>query len=200
ETARQLSANMQVVEESTRALRYLTALDMVARDSAKLKMQDPAVPREELEASRKQWLESTFANVPQGEEARLAAYMVRRGYMPDTGAEDLLKPKAAKGTGGIVAEADERSVHYSKERPEDTAKNWSQAATQKVIAAMDQIKLEIISSPQYRTVTRGGDRTQLDVFRILANEDGMLARLQEKARYQKTGKFTPPPLRLHWTR
>lgn len=191
ETARQLSANMQVVEESTRALRFLTALDMVARDSAKLKMQDPAVSKEELEASRKQWLESAFANAPQGEEARLAAYMVRRGYMPATGAEDLLKPNSAKGTGEIVASEGERTVHYSKERPEETSKSWSQAATQKVIAAMDQIKLEIISSPQYRTVNRGGDRTQLDVFRILANEDGMLAKLQKEGKIDKDWEIYP---------
>ena len=86
-------------------------MDMVARDSAKLKMQDLAVSKEELEASRKQWLESAFANAPQGEEARLAAYMVRRGYMPATGAEDLLKPNSAKGTGEIVASEGERTVH-----------------------------------------------------------------------------------------
>ncbi|MBI5174862.1 MAG: hypothetical protein HY986_18390 [Candidatus Melainabacteria bacterium] len=191
ETARQLSANMQVVEESTRALRFLTALDMVARDSAKLKMQDPAVSKEELEASRKQWLESAFANAPQGEEARLAAYMVRRGYMPAGGAEELLKPKSAKGTGEIVASEGERAVHYSKERPEETPKSWSQAATQKVIATMDQLKLEIISSPQYRTVNRGGDRTQLDVFRILANEDGMLAKLQKEGKIDKDWEIYP---------
>lgn len=124
ETARQLSANMQVVEESTRALRFLTALDMVARDSAKLKMQDPAAPREELQASRKQWLESAFANAPQGEEARLAAYMVRRGYMDADAASlysagNMARSQHSKHLNLQELPEDNHSTHYSKLTPEE---------------------------------------------------------------------------------
>ncbi|MBA4026729.1 MAG: hypothetical protein C0473_00655 [Cyanobacteria bacterium DS3.002] len=100
ETAKALVSNLETVSESTKALKFITALDMVARDAAKIKLLDQEanqgngadrITRAQLEASKNQWLDSAFANVPEGEASRLASYMMKRGYIDQSESQALIK-------------------------------------------------------------------------------------------------------------
>ncbi len=106
DSAAAMLKNSESIAEETRSLKYLTALDMMARDSAKLKIlereggdstADSKEPIAKLQASQKHWIDSALALAPDGEQSRLTSYMVKRGYVMQSEAEGLVRNLASKG-------------------------------------------------------------------------------------------------------
>lgn len=202
ETAKALISNLETVSESTKALKFITALDMVARDAAKIKLLDQEanqssgvdpITRAQLEASKNQWLDSAFANVPEGEASRLASYMMKRGYITkdEMRANDSPRPDTRseeRFAGSDQAEA--HQGHLSRSRP-DAAGNW----TTDLPTALNHLESErnrIVTSKEFRIIEKGGDRTQLTIWQHLTSEPGgVLSKLKAEGRISSSWEVYP---------
>lgn len=202
ETAKALVSNLETVSESTKALKFITALDMVARDAAKIKLIDQdasqgngldLIAREQLEASKNRWLDSAFAYVPEGEASRLASYMMKRGYI--TKDQVRMHDSARLENRGEERfanseQAEAHQGHLSRSRPEGNS-NW----TNDLPTALNHLESErnrIVTSKEFGTIEKGGDRTQLTIWRHLTSEPGgVLSKLKAERQISSSWEIYP---------